>query len=517
MQAANRVVLNTGVLYGKMALTMVISLYSSRLVLNALGAIDFGIFNLISGIILMLSFLNVSMTVSTQRYLSFYLGAGEHHKLQTVFNTSIILHLVIGIAIVILLELSGTFLFKNIINIPEESKRNAIVIFHFMIVSTFFTIISVPYDAIINSNENMIVVAIIDIFQSIIKLSIAILLIYIVKDKIIIYGALMAMLEITIMIIKRFVCHKKYNESKLQLKKYLSKSLFIEMFTFSGWNFLGAISNVAKSQGMALVLNVFFGAIINASYAIANQVNSQLSFFSVTMLKALNPQIAISEGKGDRKRMLNLAMIASKFAFLLFSFFGIPLIIEMPYVLTVWLKNVPENSVAFCRLISVITLINLLSVGIQTAIQTVGRIKKYQIGVSILLILNLPLAYLLLKNGLPATSVFMGSIILEIIIFIFRLIASRRLTKMPIACYVNYVVLRPLIIIFIVSIISVLPLFLMNQCFFRFLTTVGLSSISFLSIVIIIGLSSYEKEKISNILQAGLLSIRQKIVRNPSL
>ncbi|MBN1186534.1 MAG: MATE family efflux transporter [Bacteroidales bacterium] len=510
MQTANRVFFNTGILYGQMLLTIAITLFSSRIVLNALGAVNYGIFNLISGVILLLAFLNAAMTVSTQRYLSYYLGSGFHEKLQMVFNTSVVLHLILGIFICGFLLIVGIFLFDNVLNIPAESKESAVIIFHFMVCSTFFTIISVPYDAILNSHENMITVAIIEICNSIIRLGIAVSLIHFPGDKLIFYGACMAGLTIIVVIIKRLYCHLKYSETKILFKKFFSKGLFKEMFAFSGWNFFGSFSMLAKNQGIAVILNTFFGARINASYAIANQVDSQLKSFSTYMLKALNPQIAISEGSGERKRMLNLAMIASKFAFLLMSFFAIPLLIEMPYVLTVWLKNVPEYTIGFCNLILVVSLINLLSVGIQSAVQSVGRIKKYQIGVSILLILNLPFAYILLRMGLLPTTVLCSTIIIEIFAFVFRLLAVNRLANMPIKEYLNYVVFKPLLIVLICMGISIIPHFFFNEGFIRLLITIAVSSISFLLFTKLLGLSKYENEKINKILKDIFLSILHK-------
>lgn len=510
MQSANRVVINTGVLYGQMIITMIISLYSSRLVLNALGPVDFGIYNLVAGVIVMLSFLNAAMAVSTQRYLSYYLGEGLPEKLQAVFNTSVVLHFILAIIISALLEFVGIYLFKGILNIPDTSRESAAIIFHMMVISTFFSIISVPYDAILNSHENMITVSIINVCDSFVRLAIAIFITSLVNDKLIIYGASLALLSILTRSVKRIICRIKYKETKINFRKFLNTKLLKEMFSFAGWNFLGSFSMIAKNQGIAVILNLFFGAVINASYAIANQVNTQLQSFSVYMLKALNPQIAISEGSGDRQRMLRLAMMASKFSFLLMSFFAIPLIVEMPYVLSLWLKNVPEYSAEFCCLILIMSLINQLSVGIQSAVQSVGRIKKYQIGVSILLILNLPLAYLFLRNGFKPTSVLFSSIIIELFAFIFRFIASRKLTNMSLKLYINYVVIKPLLIVVGVFMMSYIPRFFLYESFIRFLATFGLSSVSFFLIIKWIGLSKFEMEKISKILKEILNRIFKK-------
>ncbi|MCK7558011.1 hypothetical protein MKQ70_24595 [Chitinophaga sedimenti] len=303
-----------------MLITIVISLYSTRLVLNALGANDFGIFNLISGVIAMLSFVNMAMTLSTQRYMSYSLGGGDDDQLKKVFNSSVLLHFVLGLLLVLIFEMVGIYMFGHVLNIPQDRVGAAQVIFHLMVVSAFFTVISVPYDAVINARENMMLVAITGILESLLKLGIAIYLQYAATDKLVLFAAFSAGITVAMLLIKRFYCLARYEETRLRIRKYFSKDLLKEMFGYGGWNMFGAVSVVARNQGIAMILNVFFGTVVNAAYGIANQVNAQLSFFSVTMLQSLNPQIIKSEGRGDRERMLRLAMIASKFSFSLLAF-----------------------------------------------------------------------------------------------------------------------------------------------------------------------------------------------------
>lgn len=511
MQAANRVVLNTGALYGRMLITMFISLYSTRLVLNSLGAQDYGIFNLIGGVIAMLSFLNMAMSLSTQRYLSFYLGGGDREKLKMVFNSSLLLHLALGAALVILFEAAGAPLFDHVLNIPADRMPTARIIFHFMVISAFFTIISVPYDATLNAQENMVLVAGLGIFEAVAKLAIALSLQYLLSDKLVVYSALSASLAIVLLVFKRIYCTVRYEESRMRIRRYFDKGLLKEMFTYAWWNMFGASSVVAKSQGLAMILNVFFGTIVNAAYGVASQVNAQLSFFSVTMLRALNPQIIKSEGSGNRPRMLRLSMVASKFSFFLLSFVSIPVMIEMPFILQCWLKQVPQYTVMFCRLIIVVSLINQLTTGIQVAVQSVGKIKVYQVIVSTLVLLNLPVAYVLLKLGYPPYSVLAGAIVMECITCGYRIAAAHIITGMGIRDFLTNVVLAGIAPIALSALVALLPQLALEEGWIRLLLTGGVSAFAVIASIKLIGLTAYEKDKLETILGKVISKLQTRL------
>lgn len=415
MHPAKRIMMNTSFLYGKMAITIFISLYSTRLILNALGEVDYGIFALIGGVIALLSFINGAMIIATQRYLSIYLGSGDTQKLKSVFSSSVTIHLIISLIIVLALEIGGFFLFDGFLNIPVERIGTAKVIFHFMVVSTFFTINAVPYDASINAHENMLIDSLLGIFESFLKLGIAFWLIYTAVDKLILYGLLTAALTIIIRIIKGIYCFQKYEECRVRFMSNTDIGLLKEMLSFAGWSLFGLLCSVLNSQGMAILLNLFFGIVINAAYGIANTVNSNIRAFSTNIIRAIMPQITKSEGSGNRERMLRLSVFASKMSFFFLAFIAIPIIIEMPFVLKIWLKTIPENAVIFCQLILVLSLMYQITIGTMTAVTSVGNIKIFQIVVGSIEILNLPLAYALIKFGLPAYSVILGSIFLELI------------------------------------------------------------------------------------------------------
>ncbi|MFV0538150.1 MAG: hypothetical protein ACK5M3_12380 [Dysgonomonas sp.] len=511
---AHKVVMNTGILYGKMLLTIGISLYTTRIVLNALGATDFGIYNLVAGVIAMLSFLNVAMTVSTQRYLSYYQGSKNLTKQSSVFYNSFILHLCIGLLIVAIVEVLGIFLFDLFFNIPVDRVASAKVIYHFMALSIFFTIISVPFIASVNAHENMYWVAIVDVLEVLLKLGVAIFLGYqiINYDNLIFYGLSTAVISFISMMCYSIFCLLKYKECSLRAKNTLSRSLLRELTSFAGWNLFGSLCGIGRIQGIAVLLNFFFGAIVNAAYGIANQVASQMSFFSVTMLRALNPQIMKSEGAGDRQQMLRLSMIGSKFGFFLLAIVAIPCIFEMSSILTLWLKDVPEYTIVFCKLILIGAMVSQLTIGLQSAIQATGKIKIYQSIVGVVLLLSLPIAYVLLRLGFSAYSVFFAYIGVEVVACFLRLIILKKLASLNIKEYVTKVFAAILLPVIGSVVICCFMVGYVEYSSFRFLLTALLSTFVFSICIFTFGLDTSEKGYMKSILHKIYNKLRKSKV-----
>lgn len=375
MSTANRVIKNTGYLYAKMAITMFISLYTTRLVLAALGEEDFGVFGVVGGSIAMLSFLNGAMASATQRFMSFYEGAGDKLKQKKIFNNSIILHWIVAFLVVALLEAMIVPIFNRVLNIAPESIDSAKSIYHFMVVSTFFTIISVPYEATINAHENMLFYSILGIFESFIKLGIAFWVTYTMADKLMLYGLLMAGLTVLLLIIKRIYCRKKYAECSMNLRKYYDKAVIKELSGFFGWNFLGSAGSVVGNQGNGLVINHYFGTAVNAAMGVSSQLQGQLMTFSNNMLKALNPVIVKKMGEGDIQLMLKYSLSGSKLSYIIYAFFALPCIVEAPYILNLWLLEVPEWTIVFFRCQLIIVLFEQLTCTLGTSIASTGKIR----------------------------------------------------------------------------------------------------------------------------------------------
>lgn len=503
MNAANRVAVNTGVLYARMLITMGITLYSTRLILNALGTTDYGIFNLLAGIILMLSFLNNAMATATQRFLSFHQGRADLDMQRLVFNNSILLHVAIGVIVVIGLKIASPFLFDGFLNIPEDRMPAAKQIFDYMVVAVFFTILSVPYTASLVAHEDLIWVAFVGIMEVLMKLGMALYLTYaITGDKLIEYGFMQAAAAVIAFFLYALYCYRKYSECDLKGFGNISRGTIKELGSFAGWNLLGILCNVLRNQGFAVLLNMFFGAILNAAYGIANQVSAQLNFFSITLLRATNPQIMKSEGAGDRERMLRLSMITSKFAFFLFAAFSIPVIFEMDDLLHLWLVDVPEYTVIFCQLVLLTMLTNQLTIGLQSAAQAAGRIKTYQITISAVLVVSLPIAYLLLKMGYPPYVVLASNILIEFTACMFRMFFVKHLAGLRVKTFVQRVFLKEIFPL-LFQIVTCWAIIRYLEFPFRYLFTGAVSLIVFSAAIYFLGLCKDERDMVDGIISKG--------------
>ncbi|AWW29063.1 hypothetical protein DN752_02315 [Echinicola strongylocentroti] len=512
MNAANRVVFNTGILYGRIIVTVCISLFTTRIVLDALGAEDYGIFNLIAGVIVMLSFLKNAMATSTQRFLSFFQGKNDKVMQAKIFWNSLFFHLILGVVILILLEIAGLFLFDGFLNIPLDKLDEAKTVYRFMAINVFFLILSVPYNGSLVAHENMIYVALINILEVLLKLAIAISLYHSADDKLVVYGLMMAGISSISFTGYALYCIRVYEECKLKNRQGIDKKMLKELGAYASWNLFGSLCSLGRTQGLAVILNLFFGAIINSAYAIANQVGGQLMFLSTTMLKSINPQIMKSEGNGDRKRMLRLALIASKFGFFLLSIVAVPFIFEMDNILAVWLKEVPDYAAIFCKMVLVGAIINQLTIGLQSAIQATGRIKAYQATVGSVLLLNLPLAFLLLKMGFAAYSVLAGYIVVEFIACCLRLYFLHLLAGLSVQRYLERVIYKEVVPLLVLMTICLLSINLFDFPF-RFLLTITLAVLGTSVAIYLWGLCEDEREIVSK----GILKIKQKVTKKKEL
>lgn len=394
-----RIVRNTGYLYLKMAVTVFFSLYTTRLVLASLGDTDYGIFNIVGGAISMLLFLNVAMSGATQRFLNYSEGEGNLEKKRKVFNISIILHLGVALLVGLALLLMSLWFFHGLLNIPSGRMGAAKVVYGSLIVSTLFTVMTVPYDAVINAHENMGYYAVIGILESVLKLLVAFATVRWGGDKLIIYGILMACIPLVTMTLLRVYCHRKYAECVTAPRRYWDPALFREMAGFAGWNFLGAMSSVVGNHGNGVVLNHFFGVVLNAALGIANQLNGMLLSFSNSMLKALNPVIVKKEASGDREAMLRYSFLGCKYSYLLFCIFTVPFLIETPFLLDIWLKDVPPWAIVFTRFQIVRTMLEQLTVSFSTSLAAKGIIKQYNIASLVFNLIQIPVLCLLFSGG----------------------------------------------------------------------------------------------------------------------
>ena len=414
MSTANRVIKNTIWLYVKVGVQLFTTLWATRIILNTLGASDFGIFNIVGGAIAMLGFLNTSMAVATQRFMSYSEGEGNSEKQKQIFNVSILIHLSIAVIIILALVILGFVFFNGLLSIPSGRENAAYWVYASLIVSTVFTIISVPYDAVINAHENMRFYSIVGIFQAVLKLLIAFACIYVTYDKLITYGILMACIPGISFVILLSYCHKKYDECIIDIRKYYNKEVFKEMIDFAGWNFLGISSSMIGNYSQTIILNHFFGVLVNAAMGIITQLCGQLMVLTNNMMKAVNPVITKFAGSKNEEDMLRWSFTACRFSYLLLAWIAIPFCFESNYILRIWLKNVPEWTVIFLRLQLIRTLLEQLSLGMNTALNAQNRIKKLNIQSAYLFSIAIIAICLLFYLGFPPYMVFIVMILLRL-------------------------------------------------------------------------------------------------------
>lgn len=499
MNNANRVIFNSAVLYAKILINVAISLVSVPIIMHALGNSDYGLYSLVAGVIGLLAFLKSAMAVSTQRFISVAIGENKIDKINGIYNTSLALHLIIGAFIVVVFELFALFMFDGFLNIEHGREGAAKVIFQFLVVTTFLEIACVPYEGVMNAKEDMLTFSIIGIVSAVFKLLLALYLRICPFDRLIIYGLGMAIISMATVTTYVLFTRIKYKEFKFDLKKYFDKNAMKEILGFTGWNTFGAVALVGRNQGVAIVLNRFFGTVLNAAYGVANQVNGVMSYFSNSFHKAITPQLMKSYGSGDENRMIKLAFISSKFSVLVMAVLAVPLIVEMPYILKLWLTTPPEYTVELCRWILILSLVNQFSVGLMNSISASGKIRNYQITMSALILSNIPVSYLVLKAGLPPYYCTIGFVIIEVISFVVRLFMSHKIVGIDINEFLKKVVLPILICVTLSLIPSSICHILMPTNIMRTIVVFFVYIIFFVILVWFISLQDFERNILSNI------------------
>lgn len=497
--AANRIVKNTGFLYARMSITMFISLWTTRIILNALGSSDFGIYNVVGGAIGMLGFLNASMTAATQRFINYHQGAGNIEKCKEVFNASILLHFIISMVLVACLILLGWLFFNIILSIPDDRKNAAYVVYGCLIVSTAFTVMTVPYDATLNAHENMRYYAIVGVMESLLKLAVAFVIVYVLSDKLVAYGILMACIPFITLTIMRIYCHQKYEECHVSFTRYINKDLMKEMTGFAGWNFLTSVSSVFTQYGLGLVLNHFYGALLNAAQGIANQLSGMLMAFCNSMLKALSPVITKSIGGGQQEKANFATLLGSKYSFVLLAIFAIPCIIEMPSVLKLWIKNIPDWCILFCKLQLLRSVIEQLFITLNTAILANGKIKKVSVTKSIINILPFFVTIVMFTLGFPPYMMYVAWILCYSICGGLAMVYfARHLCKIPYMMYLRMVLLPCITISSVMSLFGIVSTSMMQPSYGRIVITLVMTTIGLIVSMALV-MSKYEREVIKSL------------------
>ena len=434
-----------------MLFTMGVSLFTSRVILKTLGIEDYGIYNVVGGVVAMFGFINGSMASATQRYITFALGKGDGNKLSTVFSTSLQIHVLISALIIILGETVGLWFLYNKMTIPDDRMDAAFWVLQCSIVSTVVMIMSVPYNAAIIAHERMSAFAYISVLEVMLKLAIVYMLVVFSVDKLILYAILLLVIQIIIQLIYSYYCNSRFNESKY--RHVWDKTLFKEMTGFAGWNLFGNLSAVCFTQGLNMLLNVFFGPVVNAARAVAVQVQQAIQQFVTSFQMALNPQITKTYAQEQMEEMHKLMYRSARYSFYLLFFLSLPVLFEADLILTVWLKTVPDNTVTFTRIMICTSLIYTIANPMIVANQATGNVKRYQAVCGTILLMILPVSYALLQLGFPAYSVFLAHFAMEAIAQLARMIMLKPLIGISIKDYIVNIYAR---IALVVS-VSVIP------------------------------------------------------------
>lgn len=406
MSDSKRIAKNTAFLYARLFVVMVVTFFTSRVILDVLGASDYGVYNVVGGVVTFMAFLNGALGSSTSRFLTYELGKGNQERLDKTFSASLNLH--IGVALLVLLvgETAGLWFFYEKLVIPEERMTAAFWVYQFSIVTTMFNFTQVPYNATLIAHENMSIYAFVGLYEALSKLAIVYLLMISPIDRLVFYGLLLMLNTIGIQLFYRFYTYRKYEECRL--RKVTDKALYKTLLGYSGWDLFGGVAVVSQGQGINILLNLFFGPVVNAARAISVQIQGGVSVFVTNFLTAVRPQVVKSFAEGNTEEMYRLTFKSAKFAYFLMLAITLPVCFEIRFILRVWLGDgMPEGTPVFAVIILCTYLMETFHQASLMSYHAIGKIKWGNIVGGSLMILALPISYVVLRMGMPAYSAFL--------------------------------------------------------------------------------------------------------------
>ncbi len=430
-----RIAKNTLVLYVRMLFLMAISLYTSRVILQALGVEDFGVYNVVGGFVALFSVLSKSLSGAASRFFNYEMGKGNSERLNRVFTASLTIQLVLVAIIAVLAELFGVWFVNNKMVIAPDRLYAANWVFQFSVLSFCYNLVTVPYHAAIIAHERMSVFAYISIFEGIGKLLICYLVIVSPFDRLIFYSFLLFLVHLVVQLLNQWYCKKHFNECKYH--PCFDKPVLKEIFSYASWNMIGSSSAILRSQGGNILINLFGGPVVNAARAIANQVLNAVQGFVDNFFMALRPQITKSYASGNRDYMMQLIFQGSRLSYYMLLFLCLPIIMSTEYLLHIWLGVVPAHSVSFVQLTLAFTMIESISVPLVTAQLATGKIRNYQLVVGGMQMLNLPISYIILKMGGGPETILYVAIAIGVCCLAFRLYMLRNMINLKVGRFVR--------------------------------------------------------------------------------
>jgi O-antigen/teichoic acid export membrane protein len=507
MSDNQKIARNTGILYFRMLIMMGVTLYTSRIVLSILGAEDFGIYNVVAGIVAMFSFLNNALSISTSRFLSFEIGRKDFVKLQQTFSSSLLIHIILAGIILVLAETVGLWFLKNKIVVPNERMDAAVYTYHTSVVVSLITILQVPYNASIIAREKMNVYAFVGIIEVVLNLIVVFLLSYCSVDYLKLYALLIMIIRGIIALTYKIYCIKKFAECRFIFR--WDKPLIKSLTSFSSWSLLGSLSWVLILQGSNILLNIFFGPLINAAYAISSQVNSAVNLFIKNFQTASRPQIVKLFANNKMMEMKSLVLNVTKFSYFLLLVLALPVIIEAKMILNIWLKDVPDFAILFVQFILIDALITIFDSSLYFVFNAIGRLKENAIISPVIGLLVLPFSFLLFKLGYPPYIIFIIQITKSSIMsFIVKPYLLKRYVKYSLNDFVK--IFLPCILVTFFAIIP--PILIhknLSEGWIRLVLILTISTISIFLNIFYIGINKKTREKFILLLKNKFLFLKR--------
>ena len=490
---STRIAKNTFFLYLRSFFVLLISLYTSRVVLKVLGVEDYGIYNVVGGVIGMLSFLNSSMAATYQRYFNYEMGKKNYEGVSNLFKSSLSVQLIYALIIVVIAETIGLWFLDNKLIISPERIIAARWVYQISVISFAITVFQAPFTALIISNEKMGIFAVISILDAILKLLIVLFLPFINYDSLISYAILLLSITILNLILYVIICKRKFSTCSISLN--WNKTNLKSLLSFGGWGMMGSLAYTLQNQGINILLNMFFGPIVNAARGIAYQILTAVDMFIANFQTSFRPQIIKSYAEGDLSYMYKLYYSSTKISFFLFWCLSLPIILETPMILSIWLgENVPEYTIVFTRIILLTALIGVYANPTSAVAYATGKIKDFTIWVSSLNLLIVPIAYLFLKIGFGPESTMIVCLVMSIIVQIVRLFVIKKLLSFSIRYYLKMVIIPTLIVLVLSSITAIFSRYIMSE---SLLSSFIICFISVISVGVfgwVIGLNTIEKD-----------------------
>lgn len=494
-----RIAKNTLMLYGRMLISMLVSLYTSRIVLRTLGVEDYGIYNVVGGVVSMLSFLNASMSGATSRFLAYEIGRGDEKVLNETFSTAFIIHLLVAIVVLVISETVGLWFLENKLVIPEERMHAARIVYQFSIFATLLGITQVPYNACIIAREKMNIYAYVEILNVVLRLLIVYLLVIGNYDKLILYALLQFLVSVVVLFTYRYYSISRYKETKLRL--IFKKDLLCPMLTFSGWDMFGNLSMVARGQGVNMLLNTFFGPKVNAASGVATSVMSITTSFSNNFLMALKPYMTKQYAREEYSGMIDSIFMSSKMAYLLVSFFSIPIILECNFILNLWLTDTPRYAVSFCQLILIQQVVASTSQPIIQAIHATSKIRFLSVFNGSINILIIPLSYFILKySWLDPNVCYLLNIGLSFVAVISNMCNLSQKIEFPLYKYIKSVIIPCYVSFVLILLMFDRILSFLTEGWSRFIIVILIYLVAFIATSYFVIINKEERFFIKNIL-----------------